>query len=266
MLKQRVITALVLVALVLSALFTEPSIYWRGLITVLILIGFWEWLALCGIENRLAKIASYALFAFCFYLLQAGFVSLPLFVPIVCIAWLGLVWFTVSRHLDFLHQPIVKLLLGILVLTFGGWFIIELKNIESGPYWILCFMVSVWAADVGAYFVGRKFGKTKLAPAVSPGKTWEGFIGGLTLVAIVYVPLLFTYFAVGSALLLLSAVLFTAAISVFGDLFESKLKRYAGVKDSSQILPGHGGVLDRIDSLLAGAPFFTMGLIYLDYM
>ena len=152
------------------------------------------------------------------------------------------------------------------VLVSSGWFVIELKNIEFGVYWILCFMFCIWAADVGAYFTGKRFGKTKLSPTVSPGKTWEGLIGGLILVALIFVPLIFIYIDSDAALLVLITVLFTAGISVFGDLFESKIKRFAGFKDSSQILPGHGGVLDRIDSLLAGAPFFVMGLIYLGYM
>lgn len=219
-----------------------------------------------GIESRASQLISYALFAICFYLVQAGFVSLTVLVPVACILWLAIIWFTVSNHLDFLHQPISKVLLGMAVLVSSGWFVIELKNIEFGVYWILCFMFCIWAADVGAYFTGKRFGKTKLSPTVSPGKTWEGLIGGLILVALIFVPLIFIYIDSDAALLVLITVLFTAGISVFGDLFESKIKRFAGFKDSSQILPGHGGVLDRIDSLLAGAPFFVMGLIYLGYM
>jgi len=266
MLKQRIVTALLLVAMVVLALFAEASIFWRLLISVMVLIGFWEWLRMCDIKKPIAQSACYALFALSFYVLQSGFVTLSLMAPLACVIWLAVIWFTVSNYLDFLHKPVAKLLLGIATLTVGGWFVIELKNIEFGAYWILCFMASIWAADVGAYFVGRKFGKTKLAPTVSPGKTWEGLFGGLMLVTVVFAPLLFVYFEPNSAFLLLLTVLFTAAVSVFGDLFESKLKRYAGIKDSSQILPGHGGVLDRIDSLLAGAPFFVMGLILLGYM
>ena len=266
MLKHRVITGVVLLLIVLSALFAQSSIYWRIFISLMLLVGFWEWLAMCGIQSRTWQIFSYLLFAIISYLIQAGFVSLHLLVPIACLAWLGIIGFTVSTHLDFLHQPVAKLLLGIAVLAIGGWFVIELRNIEHGAYWILCLFVSIWAADIGAYFFGRKFGKTKLAPTVSPSKTWEGLIGGLILVTLIFVPLLFYWFSPTSAFLLLLVVLTTAVISVFGDLFESKLKRHAGIKDSSQILPGHGGVLDRIDSLLAGVPFFVMGLIYLGYM
>jgi len=266
MLKQRVITALVLLLIVLTALFAESTIFWRLFISLVVLIGFWEWLAMSGIQSLNGQIFSYSLFAICLFLLQAGFVPLYFLAPIACIVWLGLIWFTVSDHLNFLHHTTLKLLLGVAILAVGGWFVIELKSSENGAYWILCFFVSIWAADIGAYFFGRKFGKTKLSPIVSPSKTWEGLFGGLILVAVIFLPTLFYWFAPSSALLLLITVLTTAVISVFGDLFESKLKRHAGIKDSSQILPGHGGGLDRIDSLLAGAPFFVMGLIYLDYM
>ena len=266
MLKHRVITGVILLLIVLSALFAESEVFWRLLISLMILIGFWEWLALCGVRSLGGQVVSYLSFAICCYLLQAGFVSLYFLAPAACIAWLGIICFTVSDYLDFLHRPFAKLLLGIAVLAIGGWFVIELKTIEYGAYWVLCFFVSIWAADIGAYFFGRKFGKTKLSPTVSPSKTWEGLFGGLILVTLIFVPLLFYWFSPSSALLLLLTVLTTAVISVFGDLFESKLKRYAGIKDSSQILPGHGGVLDRIDSLLAGAPYFVLGLIVLGYM
>jgi len=156
------------------------------------------------------------------------------------------------------------MLIGVVVLSTSGWIIISFKSVN--PLWVLCFMVSVWAADVGAYFVGKRFGKTKLAPRVSPGKTVEGMLGGVGLMLLVYVPVLFYLFSIEAALLLLLTLVITTLVSVGGDLFESKMKRYSGLKDSSQILPGHGGILDRIDSLLSGAPFFALGLIMLGYI
>ena len=122
------------------------------------------------------------------------------------------------------------------------------------------------AADIGAYFSGRRFGRVKLAPSISPGKTVEGFFGGLAFVALIYIPVLFYLFSADAASLLLLTVLVTAVVSVGGDLFESKLKRHVGLKDSSQILPGHGGILDRIDSILAGVNFFALGLLVLGYL
>lgn len=265
MLKQRVITAVILVVILLAALFAPNPIFWRALITIAVLVAFWEWLRFCQISKPLSKMASYLLFGVCFYLLQLGQVVAVVLVPVACIVWLILLLFTMTDKLDFLHHPLVKLLIGVFVLNVAGWLLIEFKSVANGSLWLLCFMVSVWAADIGAYFAGRRYGKTKLAPKVSPGKTVEGLIGGLVLVAMIYVPVLFINFSVGSALLLLLTVLITALVSVGGDLFESKLKRYVGLKDSSQVLPGHGGVLDRVDSLLAGAPFFYLGLLLLGY-
>ena len=266
MLKQRVITAIVLVALVLVSLFIKNPIYWRALISAAVIIGFWEWLRFCKIEAPIEKVLSYCLFGGCFYTLQANYLSLSVIVPVLCGLWSLLLCFTLSSKLDFLHNRAIKLLIGVVVLSAGGLILIELKTLPAGAYWVLCFMASVWAADVGAYFVGRRFGKTKLAPTVSPGKTVEGLLGGVAFMLVVYVPTLFYYFSFKTACLLLVTVLITTLVSVGGDLFESKMKRFSGLKDSSQILPGHGGVLDRIDSLLSGAPFFALGLIALGYL
>ena len=130
----------------------------------------------------------------------------------------------------------------------------------AGPAWSLFALFIVWIADSGAYFVGVRFGKHKLAPRISPGKSWEGFAGGLVatlLLALACAPLLGVAWTDLSLLLLLTAV--TALVSVAGDLFESLLKRHAGAKDSSQLIPGHGGVLDRLDSLFAALPIFVAG-------
>jgi phosphatidate cytidylyltransferase len=167
--------------------------------------------------------------------------------------------------LDFLHTPFFKVPIGMAILSIGGLIVIELKNLDHGAFWILGLMVSVWAAEVGAYFVGKRFGKTKLAPHVSPGKTVEGLLGGLVFALLIFVPLIFYVFDSNHAAFLVAAVIVTVLVSVMGDLFESKQKRFADLKDSSQVLPGHGGVLDRIDSLLSAAPFFAITLILLGY-
>jgi len=266
MLKQRIITALILVTLVIAALFTSNPIYWRTFISVAALIGFFEWLKFCEMESIVQKVIGYVAFGICFFIMQSQYLPLAIVVPFVCCLWMVLLIFTLGSKLDFLHNRWIKLAIGVLVLSIAGALLIEFKFLENGPLWILCFLVSVWAADVGAYFVGKRFGKTKLAPKVSPGKTVEGLLGGLLLVLVVYLPVLFWQFDPKAATLLLITILLTALISVGGDLFESKLKRHVGLKDSSQILPGHGGMLDRIDSLLAGAPFFSGGLLLLGYL
>lgn len=266
MLKQRIITALILVFIVLLALFASNPIYWRILITAVVVTGFWEWLRFCEIDNPLLNIVSYVVFAAACYLFQIGAVPISLAVPLVCVLWAVLIFFTLTQTLNILHQPLIKLSLGIVLLSVSGWVIIELKSIEHGALWVVAFLCSVVFADIGAYFVGRRFGKTKLAPTVSPGKTVEGLFGGLALVSLIFIPVMFSLFSVKTALLLLVTVLVTALVSVAGDLFESKLKRHAGLKDSSQILPGHGGIMDRIDSIMAGGPFFALGLIVLGYL
>jgi phosphatidate cytidylyltransferase len=188
-----------------------------------------------------------------------------LLVASACLLWGVLFLFTLTDRVNFLHRTRFKLPMGILLLLAASTIVIRLHQLENGPWWILCFFLCVWAADIGAYFVGRRFGKTKLAPSISPGKTVEGLLGGVALAAVIFVPVVAYNFDFGPALLLLATILATVLVSVMGDLFESKMKRHVGLKDSGQILPGHGGVLDRIDGLLAGAPFFALGLVLLGY-
>jgi phosphatidate cytidylyltransferase len=266
MLKQRIITAVVLVAVVMLALFASNPLYWRALISVVVLIGFYEWLRFCGIDTWPLKIVSYLIFIAVLYALQMAYLSTAVMVLLACVLWAVLLVFTMTDAINFLHNQWLKLAIGISILSVAGTLVINFETLTNGPLWLLCFMVSIWAADVGAYFVGKQFGKTKLAPKVSPGKTVEGFLGGLALVLIIYLPVLYLNFPPKAASLLLLTVLCTAVVSVGGDLFESKLKRHAGLKDSSNILPGHGGVLDRVDSLLAGAPVFAAGLLLLGYL
>ena len=153
-----------------------------------------------------------------------------------------------------------------LVLLVPSWQgLVYLQGLENGPWWVLYAMSLVWAADTGAYFAGRSFGKRKLAPAVSPGKTLEGLYGGiaatslLALAVAAFSPAAQKMGVVGFLLVSVMAVL----ASVLGDLFESMAKRHRGIKDSSQLLPGHGGVLDRIDSITAAVPVFVTGMMFL---
>lgn len=266
MLKQRIMTAVVLVAILLGAMFASNSIYWQVVISVAVLGAFYEWLRFCQIESRIEQVASFFVFCVFSYFLLSDRFSLFFLVPIVCVVWVVLLGFTLFGLFNFLHNKWAKLAVGLLTLSVAGWLLIEFKDLEGGVGWIICFFLSVIAADVGAYFVGKRFGKTKLAPSISPGKTVEGFLGGLALVVLIFVPISFTQFSGMIAVGVLITVILTAVTSVGGDLFESKLKRYVGLKDSSQILPGHGGILDRVDSLMAGAPVFAMGLIFLDIL
>jgi len=242
MLKQRVITALVLVAALLIALFNENPVFWQVFVSVVIFVAFYEWLKFCQIKSITYKILSFSLFIGLSFVLYSDLVPVMVAVIGLSFLWLVLFVFTFTDRLQILHEAWLKLLIGTLVLAGSGWLIVEFKIVANGAWWILCFLMSVWAADVGAYFVGKRFGKTKLAPSISPGKTIEGLLGGLLLVLLVFMPVSFYFFSVNAAFLLLL------------------------LKDSGQILPGHGGVLDRIDSLLAGAPFFSVGLFALGYL
>ncbi len=264
MLKQRILTALVLVVVLMAALFSEQSIYWRALINLAILVGFWEWLKLAKVEKLLYQCIAYVLFIAAAASLQLGMLSLAIIVPVMCLMWLLLFVFTMTDALNFLHQPWIKVFIGITILAVAGVLLIDLKDLNNGSLWVLCFLVSVWAADIGAYFIGRRFGKAKLAPKVSPGKTVEGLLGGVVFALLIFVPIIFIWFEQNQACLIL-VIIVTVLVSVLGDLFESKQKRFADIKDSSQVLPGHGGVLDRIDSLLSAAPFFAFGLLLLGY-
>jgi phosphatidate cytidylyltransferase len=200
-------------------------------------------------------------------------------VPLKLTAVIGAAWWLVVpvwlKAFDFARQPTafartVKLFAGSLCVipawAAAVWLHHEgqpaqwsLLPIPSGAVWTLFAVAIIWAADTGAYFVGSRYGKRKLAPRISPGKSWEGLFGGLAaaaLLTVAAVPLLHVGWAKLPALL--AVVLATVAISVVGDLFESLLKRHAGVKDSSDLIPGHGGILDRIDSLLAALPVFVV--------
>jgi len=151
----------------------------------------------------------------------------------------------------------MRLAMGLWVLlpTWVGFSVLR----ESGAAWLLFVLLLVWGADIGAYFVGRALGRHKLAPRVSPGKTWEGVAGGLmvtALLAIVFAS--WQSLGVAGGLMLMLATAVVTLVSVLGDLLESMLKRHRGIKDSSQLLPGHGGVLDRVDSLTAAVPLFAL--------
>ncbi|MCH2189937.1 MAG: phosphatidate cytidylyltransferase [Gammaproteobacteria bacterium] len=263
MLKQRIITAVILVAVLLAALFAKNPVYWTIMISVMLLAGFYEWLRFCQIDNPIAQALSYLLFISAAYGLGQNSVPPVIVIGSVCAIWMALFAFTTRGWFAFINIRWVKLMVGISTLATAGWAIIEIRTLTNGPFWVLGFFLIVVAADVGAYFCGKRFGKRKLAPSVSPGKTVEGFVGGLLLVVTIYIPLLFFLFPAGGAAGLLITAILTAVSSVGGDLFESKLKRHVGLKDSSQILPGHGGILDRVDSLMAGLPVFALGLLLL---
>ncbi|HXH02777.1 MAG TPA: phosphatidate cytidylyltransferase [Candidatus Competibacteraceae bacterium] len=267
MLKQRVITALVLGSLAVWGVLALPPTWFALIILAVLLLGAWEWGGLLGLSIPIGRLI-YALLL----TLLAGIVWLfreqPLLVWIL-LAPIGLFWCAVLlwlwRQARGGQHPLPALaweLTGFAVLLppFAALLALRVAP-ERGPAFVLFLLLLIWLADSVAYFAGRRWGKNKLAPAISPGKTREGALAALAaapLFALVGAPLL--GLPAGQWLLFMVICLVTVLFSIAGDLFESLIKRQHGAKDSGDLLPGHGGVLDRIDSLTAAAPIFVLAL------
>jgi phosphatidate cytidylyltransferase len=268
MLKTRVITAIVLLLVLVPVTLWAPISGFGAMIGVVLICAAWEWarlLKLKGVGPYLyAAVAAVALLA------SLRGVATEAAAPMGLYKACALFWVLLVPYV-FVRRPTlaagawrVFMLLAGIVVFLGCWHALVSARRDWGVALVLSMMIVVWLADIGAYFVGRQFGKRKLAVTISPGKSWEGAIGGAVVVLLVavlaiathaFAPTIFTEYAgrfgIGRAL---AAVLVLVVFSVIGDLFESLMKRQAGVKDSSQLLPGHGGVLDRVDALLPVLP------------
>lgn len=257
MLRLRVITALLLAPLALLVILWIPHDYTAGVLALLVLAGAWEWSAFPGFTHSAVRVIYVAVLGACMaalWWLGVSHGQLDAVLDAALLWWLvALFWvaFFPARM-----SRIAAALAGLLVLVPAWLALVRLH--DHAPRLVLFIVLLVVAADVGAYFAGRRFGRHKLAPQVSPGKTWEGVFGGLGAAAIMaWIGVV--WFNVGApTFVALCAVVFAA--SVVGDLTESLFKRHAGLKDSGNLLPGHGGVLDRVDSVTAAAPVFLVGL------
>ena len=265
------LTAVVLLAAFLLALFYLPPLGWLLFVTAVAALAAWEWGALMQLAGAPRIALGIALATVCLLVAMAepaavglaeGFaesawrLGVSFYLP-AAVFWLLLAPVWLQRRWP-LARTIPALATGAVLLLPLWLALVQLR--QAGPLAVLAIMAVVWLADIGAYFSGRRFGKHKLAPAISPGKTWEGAIGG-SLLVIVCGLLLASRLPpalAGKQLLLLLVLLLLTAISVVGDLFESLLKRQADLKDSSNVLPGHGGVLDRIDSLTSTLPLVAL--------
>lgn len=283
MLLQRIITALVLASVAITAIFTLPLDYFYLFIGVIVLIAAWEWTGLSSINSLLGKILFLVslilpmLFIFLWtYILE--FLAVLFEYPDIksysgILEWLvvGPVIFWVMMMLLIRKAPEellalelkkhYKVFIGWFVLFSAWMFLVKLRAFY-GPGAVMYFLALIWMADIAAYFAGKKFGKDKLAPLVSPGKTVQGMYGAMlsALVCGVILGLYYGYpLMIATDFIMLSIL--TVLVSIYGDLFFSLVKRKNGVKDSGTILPGHGGVLDRIDSVIAAAPFYYAGVI-----
>lgn len=281
MLKQRILTALILAPLAIAAIFLLPLQYFAGVLLAIVAVGAWEWGPLMGFDTKSRRIVFISFI--CLTILGLWCVVPPEQLwtidgrvnPIAMnILYASAIWWSVCIFMIFKYPRYSSLwtshrsvrgLFGLITLTpmWLAFLLIRADNMMfseyHGAYLLLLLFAFVWSADIGAYFAGKRFGKNKLMPNVSPGKTIEGFLGGNVAAAAVAVISGF-YFAWSSQQILLAVALalLISIVSVVGDLTESMLKRQAGVKDSGSILPGHGGILDRIDSLTATAPIFAL--------
>ncbi|SEI42372.1 phosphatidate cytidylyltransferase [Azotobacter beijerinckii] len=263
MLKQRILTALVLLPLALAGFFLLEGVAFALFIGAVVTLGGWEWARLAGFAGQSARLG--------FAASVAALLVLLYWVPVLAagVMLLGILWWLLAVPLVLNYPQSApcwegagrRLAIGLLILLPAWQGLLLLKQWPLGNQLILAVMVLVWTADIGAYFVGRAFGRRKLAPQVSPGKSWEGVAGGLLACLLLTVAVgLVRGWSVGEQVLALAGAALVVLISVVGDLTESMFKRQAGLKDSSHLLPGHGGVLDRIDSLTAAIPMFVVML------
>lgn len=272
MLLQRILTAALLAPLVFLLIVLPPTWLFGLLITAAFLSALWEWTRLCGLRDHVVRAGlltvALGLFALLWWLRD----STPWLWPLMLV--LGVGWWLLAcvwlRHFAYGAAPTVenrnlKLLAGVFV-VFPAWVatLVIHRGEPYGHWWMFLALGIVWAADIGAYFSGRFLGKRKLAPQVSPGKTWAGVYGALVAGALVVAAggwLLGVRDARLFGLVLVGVV--SVAASVVGDLVESLMKRHAQVKDSGTLFPGHGGMLDRIDSVFAALPVFALGKLLL---
>ncbi len=259
---ERIKTALVLLVVVGLCLFATRN-EWpiTALLTVALLVGASEWAKFIPAPfPAVATIGVIGLFGLGVYLVP------PLWPTVWLVSsafWLvALYWLARFPQHTGWHQPAL-VVVGALLLTATVTACLSLWKVSA--WWLLYVFGLVWAADSGAYFAGRAFGKHKLAPSISPGKTREGLAGGLSLAILlmVLVGVFLRHLQGGQLAVFIGLSIVVVLLSVMGDLFESMLKRQAGIKDSGNVLPGHGGVLDRIDSLLSAVPLFAAGFAWL---
>ena len=269
MLLTRVITALVIIPVALAGVFLLPQFQFSLFVGAVLIVAAWEWGNLGGLNGVFRLV--YA-FIVAFTLILAGFL------PAEPVMFIGLLWwaFALVFVVRFPAMDVIwssqtaVLLIGILALV-PGWVALKELKLYADSSYLICFLFFlIWGADIGAYFAGRAFGRVKLAVNVSPGKTWEGFYGGLVVVIAVAAGMSAWFgkpeLKSADGLELLAFSLVIGMVSVLGDLTISMFKRKRNIKDSSNLLPGHGGILDRIDSLLPATPVFVMYLLSVTWL
>lgn len=266
MLKQRIITALILAPVAIAGIFLLPDFEFSLFIGAIMIVSAWEWANLAGFEG----IQRYGYAGVLGILIGITNYLPPAIVLIPGLLWWMMAFVFVLRYPALSNlwasRPMISLI-GILCIVPGYVAMLTLKGHAASSFLILLLFFLIWGADIGAYFSGRALGKNKLASKVSPGKTWEGLIGGLIVATLIALPMLIWFGKPdpGSlrGLLFLAGCMIVVLVSVLGDLVVSMFKRNRGIKDSSNLLPGHGGLLDRLDSLLSAGPIFALIILAL---
>lgn len=269
MLKQRIITAAILIPLVIAVIFLLDAKWFSILFAVFVAIGAWEWAGLCKLSEKhryLYSLVAVLILAVLYYSNNSSAYHVIISSGVAYWFFAILLVLFYQNQRNFLPKSSLPLLLIGLLLLIPMWSSLTiLKSFPAiGAQLLMFLLLLIWSADTAAYFAGKKWGKRRLASRVSPGKTWEGTIAGIvagSIVALSYV-IVFND-KITHELMFVGLSVVTVVISVVGDLMESMVKREADIKDSGSILPGHGGVMDRIDSLTAAGPVFVLGLIYL---
>jgi phosphatidate cytidylyltransferase len=269
MLAHRLVTAGILIVFALMAIFFLPPLPFFALTLAVLAIAAWEWCFLIGLKKTWIKVAYVLVMLFC-ACVSIGLMAEPNKILALSSFW----WIFVFRYVKRYPKSQeawrdclpLKLMMGFFALIPCVISLNLIRNVDMGYFFLIYLFMLTFGTDSGAYFAGRQWGKHKMSPNVSPGKTYQGMCGGV-VVSIVLAIISGIIGHVDGVLWLwwLSIAVTTSFVSILGDLFISMLKRAQGIKDTGGILPGHGGILDRVDSLLASAPIFTLGLLMMEY-
>lgn len=276
MLEQRLISAVILIPAVVWATLFLPTSYFAISISIFLVIAAWEWARLVAINSTSARILYGSLLAAVLFFSWEQLDNDEFIYPVLII---GLLWWVylficiilskyhhLTVHRSYPFQVIKGGLIGLLILI-PAWLGLLLLHSNYGREYVLLVLVLVWGADTGAYIFGKRFGKHKMTASISPGKTWEGVLGGLVMCIIVALVACWALaLNMTDSMIILMLAVIVVIFSIVGDLTISIFKRSRGLKDSGSIIPGHGGILDRIDSLLAAFPVFVSGFIVVEYM
>ena len=271
MLKYRLLTAFLMGPIILWGIFSLPEFWFSFAAVILVTVGAWEWAAFIGLTKSLER-ALFVIFNVVLYIVVLYLQNSSLNYTVI---YSSAAWWLISIPLllifpfkdnNFLRLNFTKGLVGVVLLLATLVSMVSIRsNPNYGPEFVLYIILMIWFADSGAYFAGRRFGKNKLIPKVSPGKTWEGVIGALVVTitsSIVAIDILNIPSSDSVFFVLITFI--SVVYSIVGDLSESMFKRMSDIKDSGHILPGHGGILDRIDSLMSALPIFFIGLLLME--